>query len=194
MLRPDVQKLVQEAINQCPVRLTFRVDREDDSFSAPPRHTQQRRKYTSQLAGGGGNKKLRKDDELDDNSFPQDEPDIEESTDAAHCTAALRNNKLEHDSPSDPWKNVRPRILDKLLTLAPTRQDEVTHRKNALKGAIQERINDICSKCSSCGSVGTRIIDAPGSRVAKVRVFVEKSKLDFIVGVSAQIYNKNRNS
>jgi ribosome recycling factor len=119
MLRPDIQKVVQEAINQCPVRLTFGVDRED-SFSAPPRHTQQRRKYSSQIAGGGsktdyctllpvrrgggGNKKLRKDDELDDNSCPQDEPDIEESTDAAHYTAARCFNKLEHDPPSDPWK------------------------------------------------------------------------------------------
>ena len=114
---------------------------------------------------------MRKDDELDDNSFPQDEPDIEESTDAAYHTASLHSNKLEHDTPSDPWKRVRPRIFDKLLTLAATRQDEVTQRKNALKGAIQQRINDICSKCSSCGSVGTRIIDAPGSRVVKVRFF-----------------------
>jgi hypothetical protein len=175
MLRPDIKKVVQEAISQCPARFTFRVDRED-TFSAPP---QQRRKYSSQTAGGGKHKKLRKDDDLDDNSFPQDEPDIEESTDGAQHTASLHNNKLEHDPPSDPWKNVRPRIFDKLLTLASKRQDEITQRKNALKGAIQQRINDICSKCSSCGSVGTRIIDAPGSRVAKVCVFVVKRKLDF---------------
>jgi hypothetical protein len=173
MLRPDIKKVVQEAINQCPVRLTVRVNRED-TRSAPPHQTQQRRKCSSQVAGGGKNKKLRKDDELDENSFPQDEPDIEESTDAAYHTAALHNNKLEHDPPSDPWKKVRPRIFDKLLTLAATRQAEVTHRKNALKGAIQQRINDICSKCSSCGSVGSKIIDAPGSRVVKVRFLLAK--------------------
>jgi hypothetical protein len=151
------------------VKIRYRVEKTSNNHDAP---LPQVRRRTDMFTSRRSNKKVRIDEEegFDDHNLPQDFPDIVESADTAYHIAAPHHNKLEPDPPLDPWEKVRQELLDKFLTLTVQREADVEKRKEALRHEVQERVNDACSTCSSCGTGegATCLSDAPGNKDIKV--------------------------
>lgn len=151
------------------VKIRYRVEKTSNNHDAP---LPQVRRRTNMFTSRRSNKKVRKDEEgsFDDHNLPQDFPDIVESADTAYHVAAPHHNKLDPDPPLDPWEKVRLELLDRFLTLTVQREADVEKRKEALRHEVQERVNDACSTCSSCGTGegATCLSDAPGNKDIKV--------------------------
>jgi hypothetical protein len=170
MVRIDARTVVRFAEKDIGrVKIKYTVEKTSNNHDAP---IPQVRRRTNMFTSRPTNKKVRIDEEgsVDDHNLPQDYPDIVESADTAYHAAAPHHHKLEPDPPSDPWEKVRAELLDRFLTLAVHRQADVENRKKALRQEVQEKVNDACSTCSSCGTGegATRLSDAPGTKDIKV--------------------------
>lgn len=166
MLKVNVDKCIQDASDPSATVNIVRVKDAND-----PGYVSKRRHLQSQI-GGRGNSFGTKRQQRSRRATDDIEIDLPTPDDDAEAASYFSTPGLEHDDStgSRAWDRIRPALLDKLISSICERENETVIRKEALQSQLQQKIEENCASCSSCG--GDHFVEAaPGNKIVKVLWF-----------------------